>query len=150
MDKISSFLFGSGWWLLWYGFLWSAVLPSVVLMIWLLRAPALAGQHPGGVSTLQGLAITLLPLIVPVSVVLLTRYRATPGIVKYLLGAGLIALLWFVQFWLMMSAWWSIDGLHTPRTERIHNILLMFATAQALHLFNLYAVWRFRRKSLNR
>ena len=65
MDKILSFLFGSGWWLLWYAVLWAAVAPSLALIIWLLRAPALAGQHPGGISTLQGLAIVLHPLIIP-------------------------------------------------------------------------------------
>jgi hypothetical protein len=114
------------------------------LVAWLLRAPALAAQHQGGFSTLQGLAIVLHPLIVPATVTLLTLSRATPGIIKYIQGVGLIALLWFVGFWLMFAAWWSVDGLNTPRAERTQNILLMFATSQALHLFNLYAAWRFR------
>jgi hypothetical protein len=144
MDKILLFLFGSGWWLLWYAVLWAAVAPSLALIIWLLRAPALAGQHPGGISTLQGLAIVLHPLIIPASVVLLTLSRSTTGIMKYLQGAGLVALLWFFGLWLMFAAWWSLDGLNTPRSERTLNILLMLATSMALHCFNLYAAWSFR------
>ena len=144
MDKIISFLFGSGWWLLWYVVLWAAVAPSFALIIWLLPAPALAGQHPGGISTLQGLAIVLHPLIVPATVALLTLGRSTTGIMKYLQGLGLIALFWFLGLWLMFSAWWSIGGLNTPRGERTLNIFLMLATSMALHCFNLYATWSFR------
>jgi hypothetical protein len=144
MDKILSFLFGSEWWLLWYVVLWAAVAPSLALILWLLRAPALAGQHPGGISTLQGLAIVLHPLIIPASVVLLTLSRSTSGIMKYLQGIGLVALLWFFALWLMFAAWWTIDGLNTPRSERTLNILLMLATSMALHCFNLYATWSFR------
>jgi hypothetical protein len=44
----------------------------------------------------------------------------------------------------MFAAWWSIDGLNTPRGERIWNILLMLAISTALHGFNLYATWGFR------
>ncbi len=144
MNRILSFLFGGGWWLLWYSLLWAAVTPSLALLFWLLRAPALAGQHPGGISTLQGLAIVLHPLIVPASVILLTLGRSTTGIMKYLQGAGLIALLWFLGLWLMFAAWWSLDGLNTPRAERTMNILLMFAVSVVLHCFNLYAAWSFR------
>jgi len=144
MDKILSFLFGSGWRLLWYVVLWAAVAPSLALIIWFLRAPALAGQHPGGISTLQGLAIVLHPLVVPASVALLTISRSIAGIMKYLQGTGLVALLWFFGLWFMFAAWWSIDGLNTPHSERTQNILLMLATSVALHCFNLYAAWSFR------
>jgi hypothetical protein len=144
MDKTLTFLFGSGWWLLWYVVLWAAVAPSLILLVWLLRAPALAAQHPGGISTLQGLAIVLHPLIVPVSAALLTFSRSTPGMMKYVLGVGLAAMLWFFGFWFMLAAWWSIDGLNTPRTERTWNILFMLAVSLALHGFNLCAAWSFR------
>jgi hypothetical protein len=144
MNKMVSILFGSGWWLLWYVVLWAAVAPSLALIIWLLRAPALAGQHPGGISTLQGLAIVLHPFILPASVVLFTLSRSSAGIMKYVQGAGLLAVLWFFGLWLMFAAWWSLDGLHTPRSERTLNILLMLATSMALHCFNLYAIWSFR------
>ena len=144
MEKILSFFFGGGWWLVWYALLWIAFAPSLALLIWLLRAPALAGQHPGGISTLQGLAFVLHPLIVPASVILFTLSRSTPGVMKYLHGAGIALLLWFFGLWFMFAAWWSIDGLNTSRAERTSNVLLMVATSLILHLFNLYAVWSFR------
>ena len=83
-------------------------------------------------------------MIVPVSVALWTLSRLTPGIIKYLEGVGLAALLWFFGLWLMFAAWWSIDGLNTPRGERTANILLMLVVSLALHGFNLYAAWSFR------
>jgi hypothetical protein len=144
MDKTLTFLFGNGWWLLWYVVLWAAVAPSLALLIWLLRAPALAGQHPGAISTLQGLAVVLHPVIVPVSAALFTLGRSAPGMMKYLQGVGLAALLWFIGLWLIFAAWWSIDGLNTPRAERTWNIFLMLAVSLALHGFNLYAAWSFR------
>jgi hypothetical protein len=118
MDKIISFLFGTGWWSVWYTVLWAALAPSLGLTAWLLRAPA--------------------------SAMLFTLSRTTPAVMKYFQGAGLAALLWFVGLWLMFAAWWSIDGLNTPRRERTLNILLMLAVSAILHGFNLYASWKFR------
>jgi hypothetical protein len=143
MDKILSFLFGGGWWLVWYALLWAAVAPSLALAFWLLRAPTLAGQHPGGISTLQGLAIVPHPLIVPASVALDSqpfdqrthevpagRRPRTPAVV--------------LRARFMFAAWWSIDGLNTPRAQRAASILLMIATSVVLHGFNLYAAWSLR------
>lgn len=144
MAEVLSFLFGHRWWMLWYVVLWAAAAPSLALLLWFLRAPAAAGQHPGAISTLQALAVVLHPLIIPVSAALFTFARAVPGIMKYVQGVGLAVLLWFIGLWLIFAAWWSIDGLDTPRAERTWNIFLMLAVSLALHGFHLYAAWSFR------
>jgi hypothetical protein len=144
MTDAMSFLLGSRWWMLWYAVLWAAVVPSLALLIWLLRAPASAGQHPGTISTLQGFAVVLQPLIIPISAALFTFGRSAPGMMKYLQGLGLAVLLWFIGLWLIFAAWWSIDALNTPRAERTWNIFLMLAVSLALHGFHLCAAWSFR------
>jgi hypothetical protein len=144
MDKIASFLFGTGWWSVWYTVLLGRGCAQPGADGVAFAGTALTGQHPGTISTLQAWAIVLHPLIIPASATLFTLSRTTPGVMKYFQGAGLAALLWFVGLWLIFAAWWSIDGLNTPRRERTLNILLMLAVSAILHSFNLCATWKFR------
>jgi phosphoglycerol transferase MdoB-like AlkP superfamily enzyme len=146
VNKAAAFLFGGGWWTVWYLALWSATLPALVLLGWYLRSPASAGQHPGAASTAQALGMVSFALIVPVSVILWTLGRASAGPTKYALGAVALVALWFVSQMLIYYCWYYIDMPKLPREERAPRILGMAATALALHLFNLYAAWRFRRR----
>jgi hypothetical protein len=144
VSKALSFLFGAGWWTLWYWVLWGAATPAIVLLIWYLRSSASAGEHPGAASTAQAFGMILYALVIPVSALLWTLSRRSAGWVKYLQGIGLFLPIWLVGQYFIWHHWYFIDTLTLPRAERVRHILGMAATVLMLHLFNLYATWRFR------
>jgi hypothetical protein len=144
VSKVLSFLFGGGWWTLWYLLPWGAATPAVVLLILYLKSPASAGEHPGAASTAQAFGMILYTLVIPASALFWTLSRTSAGWMKYLQGIGLFLPIWLVGQYFIWYHWYFIDTLVLPREERISHILGMAATVLALHLFNLYATWRFR------
>lgn len=143
-----SYLVGSGWWVLWYGLLWLALAPFILMTTALARATpnetVLAMETAFGVSALS--------IFVLVGATTISGYFWTAGgapatiwpYVRNIAGALLLSLLIGLVF-IFGAGYYAVTP-SNPMMNRWAAQLLCIVSAALLVAFCLHATWRFRHR----
>ena len=143
-----SYLIGSGWWVIWYGLLWLAIAPYVVMTAQLTRAtpnePMLAME--------TAFAIGAVGLFVLMGATAISGYLWTAGgpasggwpYVRNVGGAVLLALV--VGFVFIFGAAYYAVTPGLPMVNRWAAQITCLASALLLLWICLHATWRFRHR----
>jgi hypothetical protein len=143
-----SYLIGSGWWVLWYGVLWLALVPFVVMTAALARAtpnePMLAMETAFAISTV-GLAVLMGATVV--SGFLWTAGGASNGAWPYVrnVGGAVVAALVF-GFVLIFGAGYYAVTPKLPMINRWAAQIVCVGSVLMLLFFCIHATWRFRHR----
>lgn len=142
------YLFGGGWWLLWYGTLWLALVPFVAMTIALARAtpnePMPAMETAFALSTVS---LFVLMGATAIAGYFWTAGGSSSGLWTYLRnigGAVLIALI--VGFAFIFGAAYYAVTPKQPMMNRWAAQLLCLGSATFLFLLTVHATWRFRHR----
>ncbi len=143
-----SYLFGSGWWIVWNTLLWLAVMPYVVMTAALTRAtpndPMLTMETAFGIGAV---GLFILMGATAISGYLWTAGGTSTGawhLIRNLGGAVLLALL--VGFVGIFGAAYMAVTPKQPMTNRWAAQLVCLASALFLAWFCIHAAWRFRHR----
>lgn len=143
-----SYLFGSGWWIVWNVLLWLAVAPFAVMTAALTRAspndPMLTMETAFGVGTL---GLMVLMGATAVSGYLWTAGGPSQGAWPYLrniAGALLAALL--IGFVGVFGAAYMAVTPRQPMSSRWGAQIVCLASALLLAWFSIHSAWRFRHR----
>jgi hypothetical protein len=143
-----NYLFGSGWWMIWYALLWLALVPFIVMTAALTRAapdaPMLVMETTFGVSTLG--------LIVLMAGTAISGYLWTAGgpavgawpYVRNIGGAVLVAIV--VGLFFIFGAGFYAVTPNKAMMNRWFAQIISLASAGLLLAFCLHATWRFRHR----
>lgn len=143
-----SYLVGSGWWVLWYGLLWLALVPFIVMTAALVRATPneamLAMETAFGVGALS---IFVLVGATAVSAYFWTAAGSPTGAWPYVRNvAGALVIAIVVGLALIFGAGYYAVTPKQPMANRWAAQILCLAAAAALLTFCLHATWRFRHR----
>ena len=143
-----SYLFGSGWWVIWYALLWLAMAPLVVMAAALTRAtpdePMLAMETAFAISA-SGAVVLMAGTAI--SGYLWTAGGTTTGLwpyVRNVVGAALAALLIGLIF--VFGAGYYAVTPKLPMVNRWVAQIVCLASAGLMLAFCLHATWRFRHR----
>ena len=143
-----SYFIGTGWWILWYGILWLAVVPFAVMTAMLTRAtpnePMELLEKAFAVGTV---GLFVLMIGTAISGVLWTVGGSSQGAWQYLRNVGiaiLVALI--VGFAGIFGAGFYAVVRENPMPNRWAAQLLCLASALGLLFLCLHATWRFRHR----
>ena len=143
-----SYFIGSGWWVLWYGLLWLALVPFVVMTVALARAT----PNETVLAMETAFAIGALSVFVLVGATTIAGFFWTAGgpangawpylrnIGGALLGGLLVGLV------LIFGAGYYAVTPQLPMMNRWAAQLVCLASAGLLLAFCLHATWRFRHR----
>lgn len=143
-----SYFIGSGWWTLWYGLLWLAVAPFVVMTAALARAT----PNETALQMETAFAVGSLGLAVLMGATAISGYFWTAGgspngvwpYVRNIAIAALVALV--VGLALIFATGFYAVRPKEPMTSRWAAQLVCVGSALALLFFSLHATWRFRHR----
>jgi hypothetical protein len=143
-----SYLFGSGWWIVWNVLLWLAVIPYIVMTAALTRAspndPMLTMEYAFAVGTL-GMAILM--GATAVSGYLWTAGGASQGTWPYVRNvAGALLLAFIVGFVGVFGAAYMAVTPRQAMSSRWAAQLVCLGSALFLAWFCIHSAWRFRHR----
>jgi hypothetical protein len=143
-----NYLIGSGWWIIWYGLLWLAVVPYVVMAAALTRAipnePTMAMENAFAVSALS---LFVLMGATAISGYLWTAGGPSNGAWPYVRNIGIAVLLaLIVGFAFIFTAGYYAVLPKSPMVNRWGAQILCLASALFLLWVCLHATWRFRHR----
>ena len=143
-----SYLLGSGWWVVWYGLLWLAIVPFVVMTAALTRAtpndPMLAMETAFAIGAV---GLFVLMGATAISGYLWTAGGSPNGAWPYIRNIGvaiLVALV--VGFAFIFGAGYYAVTPKLPMANRWAAQILCLASAAFLLWICLHAAWRFRHR----
>ena len=143
-----NYLFGTGWWIIWYALLWLAVVPFAVMTAALTRAtqndPMMLMENTFGFCTLG--------LVILMGGTAISGYLWTAGTpaaavwpyVRNIVGAVLAAVV--VGLFLVFGAQYYAVTPKQPMLNRWAAQIICLASAILMLVFCLQATWRFRRR----
>jgi hypothetical protein len=143
-----SYLLGSGWWSIWYGLLWLATIPFVVMTAAFFRATP---NEPMELLE-KSFAVGSVGLFVLMIATVISGYLWTAGgspqgtwpYVRNIVGAVLLAVI--VGFAFIFGAGFYAVVRENPMPNRWAAQLVCLASALGLVVFCLHATWRFRHR----
>jgi hypothetical protein len=143
-----SYFIGSGWWTLWYGLLWLAVAPFVVMTAALARAT----PNETALQMETAFAVSSLGLAVLMGATAISGYFWTAGgspngvwpYVRNIAIAVLVALV--VGLALIFATGFYAVRPKEPMPSRWAAQLVCLGSALVLLFFSLHATWRFRHR----
>jgi hypothetical protein len=143
-----SYLFGSGWWVIWYGLLWLSLVPYIVMTAALTRATPndsmLAMEYAFAASAV-GLFVLMGATVI--SGYLWTAGGSSGGAWPYMRNIGIAMLVAVVVgFAFIFGAGFYAVTPKQPMMNRWAAQLLCLASASFLLWVCLHATWRFRHR----
>jgi hypothetical protein len=143
-----SYLIGTGWWILWYGTLWLAVAPFVVMTAMLTRAtPNEPMELMEKSFAIGSVGLFVLMTGTAISGILWTVGGSAQGAWPYVRNVGvaiLVALI--VGFAFIFAAGFYAVVRENPMPNRWAAQLICLASALGLLFLCLHATWRFRHR----
>jgi hypothetical protein len=141
-----NYFFATGAWSVWYAVLWLAVVPFLIMLVWLFvrLSPRTAGEENTALNGSVLGAFFLLVLSSFVSVILFVRASPSSTIWTY---AGWLALHFLGWTFLGTSIFFaSLQALGGGKRVGMRRLAGAFACAGAFiaHAASLYAIWRVR------
>jgi len=143
-----SFFLGSGWWTVWYGLLWLAVAPFVVMTVGLARAtPNETALQMETAFAVGSLGLAVLMGATAISGFFWTAGGSATGVWPYVrnIGGAVVAAI-VVGLVLIFAAGYYAVQPKEPMMNRWGAQLLCLGSALALLYFSLHATWRFRHR----
>ena len=143
-----SYLFGSGWWVIWYGLLWFSLVPYVVMTAALTRAT----PNDSMLTMEYAFAVSAVGLFVLMGATAISGYLWTAGgpssgVWPYVRNIGVAILVAvIVGFALIFGAGYYAVTPKLPMMNRWAAQLLCLASASFLLWVCLHATWRFRHR----
>ena len=142
------YLFGSGWWILWYSALWLSLAPFVAMTAALTRA---APNEPTPALE-TAFAVSTVGLFVLMGATAISGYLWTAGgspsgawpYLRNIAGAALLAFLIGMAF-IFGAGYYAVTP-KQPMINRWFAQLLCLGSAVGLLLFCVHATWRFRHR----
>jgi hypothetical protein len=143
-----SYFIGTGWWILWYGILWLAVVPFAVMTAMLTRAtpnePMDLLEKAFAVGTV---GLFVLMIGTAISGVLWTVGGSSHGAWPYVRNVGIAILVALIAgFAGIFGAGFYAVVRENPMPNRWAAQLLCLASALGLLFLCLHATWRFRHR----
>jgi hypothetical protein len=143
-----SYLIGSGWWVLWYGLLWLALVPFVVMTVALARAtPNETVSAMETAFAIGAVSVVVLAGATTVSGFFWTAAGPSSGAWPYLrnIGAALVGGTLAGLLFIFGAGYYAVVP-QNPIVNRWAAQLACVASAAALLAFCLHATWRFRHR----
>ena len=143
-----SYLFGSGWWVVWYAMLWLALIPFVVMAGALTRAtpddPMLLMETAFAVSNL---GLVVLMAGTAISGFLWTAGGPTRSVWLYVrnVGGAVFAALVIGLFFIFFAGYYAVTP-KLPMVNRWGAQIVCLGSAALLLVFCIHATWRFRHR----
>ncbi|HUQ82921.1 MAG TPA: hypothetical protein VM076_17345 [Gemmatimonadaceae bacterium] len=143
-----SYLFGSGWWVVWYGLLWLSLIPYVVMTAALTRASPNESMLPmENAFAVSAMSVFVLMGATAISGYLWTAGGSSGGLWPYVrnIGAAILVAL-IVGFAFIFGAGYYAVTPKQPMVNRWAAQILCLASASFLLWVCIHATWRFRHR----
>jgi hypothetical protein len=143
-----SYLFGSGWWVIWYGLLWLSLVPYVVMTAALTRASPNDSMLPMEYAfAVSAMSLFVLMGATAISGYLWTAGGSPSGLWPYVRNIGVaIVVALVVGFAFMFGAGYYAVTPKQPMVNRWAAQILCLASASFLVWVCIHATWRFRHR----
>jgi hypothetical protein len=140
------FLFGGGWWTLWYVFMWLWLLPAIGVFRYFIDFVPGAGPQGGeAIFVLMVLILAAFLFIFLVNAVLWAHRAPHSFAYRYLRTPALAFLAWLAMVGLIFVGADFVGGVGGAALERQIANLFMLAVQVAAVLVNCWLLWRYRR-----